>query len=89
MNYEAPEVKNMIVKMAEEKLAMFDEHCIKLAKLVYLDTLEPGTKLAASDLDQVSTTGLPAAVSAALFMNKVASGEVGLNEAAAFANATK
>ena len=80
-NFNAPEAKQSIRNVADVKLAMARERSEKMAQLVFLDQCEPSTKIAASKLEEVRTSTLPAACMAAELMNKVASKEVTLRDA--------
>lgn len=84
-NFNAPEAKQQIRSVADVKLAMARDRSEKVAQLVYLDQCEPNTKIAASTLEGVRTSTLPAACMAAEMMNKVSSKEVTLQDAQRFA----
>jgi len=82
-NFNHPDGKPAILKLAAYKLRLAADHATKLAQLVFLNGREPGTKLAASELDKVAESNLPAACLAATLMNKISSKEVTLQDAAA------
>lgn len=83
-NFNHPDGKPTILKVAAYKLQLAADRATKLAQLAFLNGKEPGTKLAASELEKVAESNLPAACLAAELMNKISSKEVTLQDAAAF-----
>ena len=82
-NFDHPDSLPAIHHIASLKLARAGDRATKIAQLVFLNGREPGTKLAASALNEVAESNLPAACLAAELMNKISSKEVTLKDAAA------